>query len=131
MGSMTERTWQGHFHPRWLLAAGLSLVCVLGLTHIPQEAMPRALQQSMLDKVEHVAAYGLVTGLFLLSLRWPVRPAVLLSGLAALAAIGVLDEVTQPWVHRQASIWDYAGDLAGIALSGVAFLIARCGKCDG
>jgi VanZ family protein len=72
-----------------------------------------------------VVAYGLIAGFFLLSLQRPVRPAVLLLGLAALAALGILDEATQPLVNRFASVSDYISDLIGIAIPSVVFLISR------
>ncbi|MCL5280721.1 MAG: VanZ family protein [Planctomycetes bacterium] len=113
------------FRPRWMLLTLLAAGTVLGLTHIPGEDMPRVLQVHYLDKAEHVAAYGLIAGFFLLSLQRPVRPAVLLIGLATLATLGALDEMTQPLVHRIASIWDYACDLIGIALVSMVFLVGR------
>jgi VanZ family protein len=122
---MAENTLKSCFRPRWLLLTVLVLVCVLGLTHIPGEDLPRFLHARALDKVEHVVAYGLIAGSFLLSLRRPVRPVLLLAGLAALAALGALDETTQPLVRRSADLWDYAGDLAGIVSACVVFLIVR------
>jgi VanZ family protein len=122
---MTEGTWKSCFRPRWLLLTLLIAVCVLGLTHIPGQDMPQFLQVGDLDKVEHVAAYGLIAGSFLLSLKTPVRPALLLIGLAALAGIGALDETTQPLVNRTADIVDYASDLIGIAIACVVFLVGR------
>jgi VanZ family protein len=94
------------------------------------------LQAHYLDKVEHVAAYGLITGFFLLSLKRPARPegalrfraAVPLVGLAALAALGVLDEMTQPLVNRVASVADYACDLIGVAIPSVVFLVGRLSR---
>lgn len=97
---------------------------VLGLTHIPGPAIPPMLQHITSDKVEHIVAYGLIAGSFLLSLKRPVRPAVLLLGLTALAALGALDEVTQPLVHRTADIRDYFSDLTGVAAAGAVFLAA-------
>jgi hypothetical protein len=124
-----------------MTATVVSVVIVLGLTHIPGERIPRVLQAHYLDKVEHVVAYGLIAGFFLLSLPRPARPegrtrsgpagrerfrpAVLLIGLAMLAALGALDEMTQPLVHRIASVADYACDLIGVALASVVFLVAR------
>ena len=98
------------------MATVLGIACVLGLTHIPGPSMPRILEVDGLDKLEHVVAYGLITTLFLLSLRKPVRPLLLLTGLAALALLGALDETTQPFVERTASFTDYASDLVGIAV---------------
>jgi VanZ family protein len=122
---MTAGAWKSYFRPRWLLLTLLATGIVLGLTHIPGEKMPRALQVDYLDKAEHVVAYGLIAGFFLLSLQRPVRPAVLLLGLAALAALGILDEATQPLVNRFASVSDYISDLIGIAIPSVVFLISR------
>jgi VanZ family protein len=47
------------------------------------------------------------------------------TGLLALAAIGILDEVTQPLVHRHASVMDYAADLIGIAGACMIFLVKK------
>lgn len=121
---MAESVWKSCFRPRWLLLTLLIAAVVVGLTHIPGPKMPRVLQVRYLDKAEHIIAYGLIAGFFLLSLKRPVRPAVLLIGLAALAVFGALDEATQPLVHRVASIWDYACDLTGIAVACVVVAVA-------
>ncbi len=118
------RVW-GAFHPRRLTVALLSMACVISLTHIPQAALPRALQHTLFDKFEHFAAYGAVALLFVFSLRRPLRSWLLLGVLLALALIGALDEITQPFVNRQASIEDYTADLAGIALASVFALLRR------
>ena len=97
---------------------------VLGLTHIPGPAIPPVLQNVAPDKVEHIVAYGLIAVSFLLSLRRPVRPALLLLGLAVLAVLGALDEATQPFVQRTADIRDYFSDLTGVAAACVVFLVA-------
>jgi len=97
---------------------------VRGLTHIPVPAIPPILQDVAPDKIEHIVAYGLIAGSFLLSLRRPVRPAVLLLGLAAVAVLGALDEVTQPLVHRTADLRDYFSDLTGVTAACVVFRIA-------
>jgi VanZ family protein len=116
---------QSIFRPWWTAAAGLSLVGVLALTHIPGPDVPEVLQAGGLDKLEHIAAYGLIASFFLLSLKRPARPALLLLGLAALAGIGALDETTQPLVQRTASLTDYACDLAGIAVACLLFGAAK------
>jgi len=113
------------FRPRWAALAASCLLGVLILTHIPQQFMPKPLAGSYLDKIEHVLAYGAVTLLFLLSLRWPIHPVVLLVILLGLAAIGVLDELTQPWVNRIASVEDFVADLVGIVVVAVVFLLAK------
>jgi VanZ family protein len=125
MKFMTEGVWKSCFHMQWMMLTLLVAACVLGLTHIPGEAVPQVLQAHALDKLEHVVAYGLIAGFFLLSLKRPVRPALLLIGLVTLAVIGALDEATQPLVHRVASIGDYASDLIGMAFACVVFLVGR------
>ncbi len=122
---MTEGIWKSYFRPRWMLLTLLTAGVVLGLTHIPGEDMPRVLQVRYLDKAEHVAAYGLIAGFFLLSLQRPIRPAALLIGLATLAVLGALDEVTQPLVHRFASVSDYACDLVGMAIPCGILLVGK------
>jgi hypothetical protein len=98
---------------------------VLGLTHIPGQDIPRSLQDVAPDKVEHIVAYALIAGSFLFSLKRPVRPALLLVGLGALAVLGALDETTQPLVNRTCDLWDYVSDLTGIAISCVVFLVGK------
>jgi len=122
---MTEGVWKSYFRPRWMLLTLLAAGIVLGLTHIPGQHVPRALQVHHLDKAEHVVAYGLIAGFFLLSLKRPVRPAVLLIGLVTMAALGALDEATQPLVNRCASVWDYGCDLAGMATACVLLGVGR------
>ena len=124
---MAERAGKSCFRPRWLMLTLLVAVAVLGLTHIPGQRIPRVLQAHYLDKVEHVVAYGLIAGFFLLSLRRPVRPAVPLIGLAILAALGALDEATQPLVNRIASVADYTCDLIGVVIPGLVLLVGRLG----
>jgi VanZ family protein len=108
-----------------MVVALLSLVVVIGLTHIPQDVLSRVFHANPYDKVEHVVAYGVVATFLFLSLRRPVYLPLFLMMLAALAAIGALDELTQPLVNRQASIFDYAGDLAGVGLACSVLLVRR------
>jgi VanZ family protein len=113
------------FRPRWRWLPLLATVCVLSLTHIPNENMPRALQVRALDKVEHIVAYGLIAGSFLLALQRPVRGALLWAGVMILAVLGALDETTQPLVHRTCDLLDFASDLTGIAIAYGVFGVAR------
>ncbi len=122
---MQGSTWKSGFHPRWVFITLFALGVVLGLTHIPNEDIPSLLQPHAFDKLEHIAAYGLIATCFLLSLKRPVRPALLLLGLATLGGIGALDEMTQPLFHRTCSIADYACDLAGIAVACLLFGAAK------
>jgi len=122
---MQGNTWKSGFYLGWVFVTLCAVAVVLGLTHIPGEDMPPILEVHDLDKLEHLAAYGLIASFFLLSLRRPVRLALLLLGLAVLAGMGALDELTQPLVHRAASLGDYACDLAGIALACLLFGAAQ------
>ncbi|MCU0918398.1 MAG: VanZ family protein, partial [Planctomycetes bacterium] len=119
---MARLTWRSQVHPRRVVATVLLTLGVLGLTHLPREAVPPMLEGCLWDKAEHALAYGLIAASFLLSLRRPVRPSLLLTGLAAMAVLGVLDEITQPLVRRTASPLDYAGDLIGVAVVYAVFL---------
>ncbi len=122
---MVENSLRSRFHMRWMAVALSSTACLLTLTHIPNDALPKVLQRNLLDKIEHAAAYGLIAILFLCSLRRPVRPLLLLTVLAVLAVVGALDEITQPLVNRHASLADYVSDLVGIAAACVIFLVRR------
>lgn len=122
---MTEGPLKSCFHPRWVLLTLIAVGCVLGLTHIPGQNIPRALQDVAPDKVEHIVAYALIAGSFLLSLKRPVRPPLLLIGLMTLAGIAALDEMTQPLVGRACDLWDFASDLVGMAIPCMVSGIAR------
>ena len=129
---MGLNTLKSVFRPRWSLLALGGLLGVLVVTHIPQEYMPRTPQGGYFDKIEHTLAYGGITLLFMLSLKWPARAGALVLVLLGLAFIGVLDEVTQPWVNRIASTGDYLADLVGIVVVAVVFLLGkRCRRQAG
>ncbi len=127
---MTDRKTTFPFHKGWLIAWLVSLGTVLTLTHIPQAAMPEFLSEHMLDKIEHVLAYGLIAFLFLLSLPEGSRPTTFVIGLVGLAVIGAVDEITQPFVNRVASVGDYAADVIGILLAVAIFLVKRRFRFD-
>jgi len=103
-----------YFDIKWLVLAVTFTAIVLILTHIPQESIPSQLLEGGLDKLYHVVAYGAITFLFILSLK--SSPSVLSSLLLffAILAIGMADEVTQPFVNRQASYADLAADAISI-----------------
>jgi len=125
MRPMTDKRMSFRIHRKWFIVSLLCMALVLVLTHIPQEAMPRVFQKKLLDKIEHIGAYGLVAILFLFSLRDPVCLKHAAIGLLVLAGVGVLDETTQPLVNRIASVGDYISDLIGIALACMVFLVKK------
>ncbi len=103
-----------YFDIKWLVLAVTFTAIVLILTHIQKEVMPSQLQENSPDKLLHVVAYGAITFLFILSLK--SSPSMLSSLLVffALLAIGIVDEVTQPLVNREASLTDLAANVIGI-----------------
>lgn len=122
---MSDNWMQSLFHRKWLIVSLLSLVGLLILTHIPQEALPRMLPKNHVDKLAHAVAYGAVAFLYLQSLREPIRPGVAAIGLLALVGIGILDELTQPLFNRHACIWDFVADVIGIGLASLIFVVKR------
>lgn len=113
------------FHRRWLMVTGVAVCAVIGATHIPQQMMPEALQVRMLDKIEHMAAYGMIALFLLLSFRKPPGFKAMAALLLAGGLLGAIDELTQPLVHRNASGVDWAADLIGMALACALFLCLR------
>jgi len=110
------------FNLKWLTIATVFTAIVVLFTHIPQEIMPERLKVSGLDKIEHFAAYGAITLLFVLSLRDRFS---LLSAVAlffAISALGAVDELTQPLVNRVASPIDWLADIIGIIVVLLAFI---------
>ncbi len=103
-----------YFNIKWLVLAVTFTAIVLILTHIPKGVMPSQLQENSPDKLYHVVAYGAITFLFILSLK--SSPSMLSSLLVffALLAIGIVDEITQPLVNREASLTDLAANVIGI-----------------
>ena len=102
------------FNRKWLIIAVTFTAVVLVLTHIPQEAMPSQLQVIGLEKLAHILAYGAITLFSILSLR--TSPTLLSASLLffAILGIGAIDELTQPFVHRTASLDDWLADVTGI-----------------
>ncbi len=133
---------KGTFNPGWLAGAAAATLGVFGLTHIPQDAIPKVLQANKFDKVEHVAAYGTITVLYMLALksqegddtagrkrrrrwelsRWLSMAVLIVLGLGA---IGAVDEWTQPYVNRTCSIWDWTANMVGIVGVCGFFLVKR------
>jgi VanZ family protein len=100
-----------------LVVALLCTAVVLSLTHIPGEAMPRVVDIRGLDKVIHCTAYAMITASFLFAVDrragWRL-PVILVLGILALGAV---DELTQPFVRRTCSGWDFLADMIGIAIA--------------
>jgi VanZ family protein len=119
------RTADPYFNLKRLTIAILFAAIVVFVTHIPPDVMPKRLQASGLDKIEHVVAYGAITILFVLSLRvrFSLLSAVVL--FLAISVVGAFDELTQPFFNRIASPMDWAADLSGIITTLLVFLFLQ------
>ena len=116
--------FETRFNIKLLTTAILFTVAVLVFTHLPQETMPSPLQKDGVDTLQHVLAYGVITFLFLISLRTsPTMLSALLLFLAV-SVIGTFDELTQLLVNRTASVTDLVADIVGI-LSAMFFYTVR------
>ena len=85
-------------------------------THIPPGSVP---ETGVSDKSLHVLGYFVLGSLLLVTLAGcgvgRARRVALLLG--ALAVYGALDEITQPLVGRNASVYDWLADVSGAALA--------------
>jgi VanZ family protein len=127
---------KSRFHPWRVVLAFLSVALVLTLTHLPPDAMPTALprvfQADGSDKVEHGLAYALITLSFLFAVNWRIDRRLWVTIILGIAAVGAADEITQPFVNRDCSGWDWLADLVGIAAGcGVALVNYRRGRTAG
>lgn len=102
--------------PLWRLAFAAYALLLLVATHVPSP-VPLVAGGVSLDKLVHVAAYGVLGVLCLAWLRstgaavgWPTRLAVL----ACLTLFGAVDELTQPLVNRVCDPLDGAADALGV-----------------
>ena len=105
-----------YFDIKWLVLAVTFTALVLLLAHIPKEVMPSQLQENSPDKLHHVVAYGAITFLFILSLKSSPSMLSTLLVFFALLAIGIVDEITQPLVNREASFADIVANVIGIVM---------------
>ena len=116
--------FESRFNIKSLTTAILFTAAVLVFTHLPQGTMPSPLQKDGVDTLQHILAYGVITFLFLTSLRTsPTMLSALLLFLAV-SVIGAFDELTQPFVNRTASVTDLAANIVGI-LSALLFFTVR------
>lgn len=99
------------FNTKLLIVALVLTGVFLFLSHLPPEVTPSRLQAGGLDKLAHMLGYGVITLLFFLALR---SSASLLSGFVrfiAIMAVSAVDELTQPFVNRTASLADWLADI--------------------
>lgn len=98
--------------PRWWPVVGWACV-ILALTSWPSppDVAPRF---PGLDKVAHLAVYGVLGYLVARALRAPATLRTQLNSLTAMATFAFVDELHQVVIPgRSASIWDWTADLTG------------------
>jgi VanZ family protein len=109
--------------PATLLLAAYWICLFIG-THIPQPE--RLISPNVWDKGLHMAAYAGLTSLILLNmlLRGPLRWSRLAMVLAAVAVVGMFDELTQIPVGRNCDVLDLAADVTGALAATLAIMLA-------
>lgn len=105
------------FNKKRLIVALLATAGLLVLTHIPQTYMPDNLNRFDFDKVLHVFAYGVLTGLMILAIKPPRGLIAKLGVLIALVLLAIADESTQAFVGRCTSSMDLAADMIGMFMA--------------
>lgn len=110
------------FNVKWLVILFFFTAIVFTFTHIPRQVLPVLSQMNGLDKVLHALAYGIITFLFILSFRVSHNSMFSLIPLLTILAFAAVDELTQNFVGRTASSYDWIADLAGIVFAQSIFL---------
>ena len=110
-----------------LILTGYVLALVTG-THIPLIDPLLKDEVDNFDKVLHFSAYAVFA--FLLATTWQLSSGILNTrhlvwAWLALVAFGALDELTQPLVNRDCSVWDLTADALGAAVGLAAFVWVR------
>ena len=110
---------------RTLLLACILLWMVAAIaTHVP---LPSTAKISASDKVLHAVGYFVLGMVFLLTLGAYGRRmgSCVLIAIPVLLAYGALDELTQPWVNRDASWGDWIADGVGVVLAGCVYVLGH------
>jgi VanZ family protein len=114
-------------NPRlWQLALAVYWLALFIATHIPVERVPRAVGSA--DKVVHVLAFMLLSAIF--ATTWQVSAGRLnyrhlIWAWMAIVLYGALEESTQPFVNRTASLMDWLADATGAAIGVLLFACVR------
>jgi glycopeptide antibiotics resistance protein len=103
-----------YFDIKWLALAVALVAIVILLIHIPQKFMLSEIQEGSFDTFRHIVAYGAITFLLILSVKSSLSLYSALLILFALLVIGIVDEIAQPLVSRQASLDDLMANVIGI-----------------
>ena len=103
----------------FLYFAGLAAVFYLSLIPEPPQIVPGF---KMVDKLEHLAAYTVLTFLlaFVLSVKMPAARFSLSLSIVLMIAVGALIEWLQSFTGRSPELADLAADAAGAVIGAVA-----------
>lgn len=110
----------------WQLLLGVYLVALVLGTHTPP--MFQAVTEEVSDKVLHFFAYAGLA--WLLAMAWQTSTGHLNRrhlrwAWLAIVLFAMIDEVTQPPFHRDASVWDLLADALGSATGLFVFTLTR------
>ncbi len=99
-----------------LLACIVAWLGAFAATHTP---LPVGTDIQLSDKTMHVVGYFALGSIFWLTLLAYGRGAPVRAGLTGIvmASYGAVDELTQPWFNRFASVHDWLADLCGIVIA--------------
>lgn len=105
-------------NPRlWQLALACYWVALFISTHVPIERIP--IVQGSSDKLAHIVAFAGLSGLFAITWRLTTGKLTFTNAIwiwLVVVVYGLLEELTQPFVNRVASVLDLLADGSGAAL---------------
>ena len=107
------------------VAAVISTLALVVLTHLPSRMLPLMQKMPMDDKQMHLTAFFVVTLLYGISVFAPGKRGLLrLFVLAVVMSLfAAIDEYTQQFFGRSTCLYDYYADLRGIGLAMVVSLV--------
>jgi VanZ family protein len=98
----------------WQLALACYWVALFIGTHVPVDRIP--IVQGSTDKLAHIVAFAGLSGIFAVAWRLTVGRLTLTHAVwiwLVVVVYGVLEELTQPFAGRVASVWDLMADSSG------------------
>jgi hypothetical protein len=99
---------------KYLVLAIFFTISVVVLTHIPQETLGVDLGTFGLDKIIHLGAYSVISLFSFLAVNPGKRYLSWMIVLVVLFLVAITDEMTQPFVGRTCSFYDFLADGIGI-----------------
>ena len=107
----------------WLLTFAYCIFLVT-MTHLPPGKVP---DMGANDKLEHLGAYGLLSGAFFISLwaSFPRKQVATWLTPTIILAFGALDEITQPFFGRSCELNDWLADATGMVIAVTTLTLIR------